>query len=82
MMYKRGRVLEVVETGRAQEPAILEVAGGACAEIPEFRPLTPQSKAVADARQTQAQYRQLVISAPAGAVFNSRSRIFGTNIWW
>jgi hypothetical protein len=28
------------------------------------------------------QYRQVVVSAPAGAVFNSRSRIFGANIWW
>jgi hypothetical protein len=27
------------------------------------------------------QYRQLVVSAPAGAVFSSRSRIFGANIW-
>ncbi len=41
----------------------------------------PQAEALARSTDDDTQYRQLVTSPPGGAVFKSRSTIFGAYIW-
>ncbi len=44
-------------------------------------PANPRAAGVAPGWLSDVQYRQLVRSAPAGAVFSMRSTAFGMNIW-